>query len=163
MTLQCIWGDSKVELWALQPLLTAWLPTLNRHWFKTTRAFVCLTWADMKMTRVMRFTEINARGQAHVFLTALLSQSLPRSKALRSICYAFYLGLTWRRPALCIHREEPKLSINTVPPPFSLTDLPFDLVTLAYMWVVPSIERISHSAQYIKFQFNFKNVLDNLY
>jgi hypothetical protein len=41
---------------------------------------------------------------------------------------------------------------------------PFDYVALAFMWLAPSFEKISHYILYIIFRFNFKVVsLDNLY
>jgi hypothetical protein len=43
-----------------------------------------------------------------------------------------------------VHTEGPKKYIHTVPPPFSLTVLPFDKVAVAFMWLAPSVEGISH-------------------
>jgi hypothetical protein len=39
-----------------------------------------------------------------------------------------------------------------------LVILPFDKVALAFMWLAPSFETISHYTPYITFRFNFENV-----
>jgi hypothetical protein len=54
--------------------------------------------------------------------------------------------------------EGPKKYMQTVHPPFSFTVLPYDKVVLAFMWVAPSFERISHYAPYITLLFNFENI-----
>jgi hypothetical protein len=41
--------------------------------------------------------------------------------------------------------------MTTVPPPFSLTFLPFDRMALAFVWLAPSFERISHYTLCITF------------
>jgi hypothetical protein len=48
-----------------------------------------------------------------------------------------------------------KTYIHKSPPPFYLTLLQFDKVTLTFMWVAPSFERISHYTPYITFRFSF--------
>jgi hypothetical protein len=56
------------------------------------------------------------------------------------------------------------VSIHTVPPPFSLTVLPFDMVALAFVRLAPSLEGISHNTPYITFGFSFVVVfVDNRY
>jgi hypothetical protein len=54
-----------------------------------------------------------------------------------------------RGPKKC---QGQKKFIHSVPLPFSFTVLPFDKVALAFMWLAPSFERISHYTPYIIFR-----------
>jgi hypothetical protein len=66
---------------------------------------------------------------------------------------------------LCLRSQIPvttsKLSsmtqTTTVPLAFSFTVLPHDKVALAFTWLTPSFDWISHFTPYIIFRFNFEN------